>query len=98
MSTFSPVGSLLPDSLKQHKIEMATDRYTALQLWEEVLTGFLNKAADKTKAIDLHDGTLIVACLDEILAKEINGFLPMLTDALNRLAGKNIIKNIRIET
>lgn len=94
---FSQINNILPSVAKSHKLESALHNYKIRQQWETVVCSFLNNAKGLTKAINLKDGVLTVACLSKDVAYEIKLIAHRIIYALNQTLSKNLVFAIRVE-
>lgn len=94
---FSGIGQILPHTAKTYKLEHAMHRYQALSHWEKALLGFLPEGQGKTKAMDLQQGILVVACLCKEVAYQIKLLARKIITALNELVGRVIVYSLKIE-
>ena len=68
---FNSVGAVLPDRIKQYKLQKAFYKHQAIRFWQDAAHGFAEELGRETRAIDLKNGILIVACLSKELAYQI---------------------------
>lgn len=88
---------VLSQTAKQKKFEPALHRYQALKHWQEVAGEFLTEAKELTRATDLKNGILHIACLSKEIAYQLKLLASRIIYALNQAIGKNIIRAIQVE-
>lgn len=59
--------------------------------------GFAEELGKETKAIDLKNGILIVACLSKELAYQIKILAQRIIEYINQLIGKQVVYAISVE-
>ncbi len=94
---FTSIQKVLPNKLKQYKLEAAFYKHQAIKHWNEAAGKFINQAKDQTKAIDLKNGILVVACLSKELAYEIRMIVERIVYEINKLIGKSVVFGIHME-
>ncbi len=94
---FTKIGKILPNTIKQYKLEKSFYRHQALKHWETVAGKFFAEAREQVRAIDLKNGILTVACLSKDLAYEIKLLAKRIVDELNKLIGKLVVFAIHVE-
>lgn len=88
---FVKVGQVLTTAAKKYNLEQAVFRHQTLKHWDSVVSTFFDDAAGKTKALDLKDGVLVVACLCRDLAYQIKTLASRIIYMLNQLIGKTVV-------
>ena len=94
---FAKLDKILSATARQHKLEPAWQRYRALKHWQEAAGSFLDAAQELTRAIDLKDGILRVACLSREIAAQLKLLARRIIELLNNLLGKTVVRAIQIE-
>ena len=94
---FTPIKKVLPDRIKEYKLEKSFYRHQALRHWETAVCKFLDKAGRQTRAVDLKNGVLLVACLSKDLAYQIRLLAQRIVDEINQLIGKSVVFAIYTE-
>jgi len=94
---FTPIGKLLKKTAKDYNLESALYRHKTLAGWQKVAGGFIEEAAEKTKALDFNKGVLTVACLSREAAYKIKLMAEQIIVALNESIGKRVIYAIYVE-
>jgi hypothetical protein len=94
---FTKVGKVLPDRIKEYKLQKTFYKHQAIKHWDETAAHFFGDAWQQVKAVDLKNGTLIVACLSKELAYQIKLLAKRIIEKLNTLIGKNVVYVINVE-
>jgi len=91
------IDKVLSQTAKNYKLESAVHKYKALKAWEKAASGFIVEAKGQTKAIDLRQGILVVACLTKEIAYQIKLLAQRIIYEINKLLGKSIVFAISVE-
>jgi len=94
---YTKIDKVLSQTAKNYKLEAAVHKYKALKAWEKAAAGFIAEAKGQTKAIDLRQGILVVACLSKEIAYQIKLFAQRIVYEINKLLGKSIVFAISVE-
>ncbi len=94
---FNSVGAVLPGRIKQYKLQKAFYKHQAIRYWRDAAMGFAEELGKETKAIDLKNGILIVACLSKELAYQIKILAQRIIEYINQLIGKQVVYAISVE-
>lgn len=95
---FKSVGSVLPDRMKQYKLQKAFYKHQAIRYWKDAARSFADDLSKETKAIDLKNGILIIACLSKELAYQIKILSQRIIAHINQLIGKHVVYAIAVES
>ena len=82
---------------RDKKIDESFWRYKAMRHWSEAIVGYFEEAKELTQAIDLKNGTLVIACLSKELARKIKIFAEKILQSLNELLGRRVIYALVVE-
>ena len=94
---FYHINNIISKTAQERKLVGALNRYWAIKYWETAVSGFIKQATDCTKAVDLKNGILVVACLSKETAYQIKLLAQRIISTLNQLIGKQIIFGIKVE-
>jgi predicted nucleic acid-binding Zn ribbon protein len=94
---FTSIDKLLKNTAKEYNLESAIYRHKTITGWQKVAPGFIEEAAEKTKALDFNKGVLTVACLSREVAYKIKLMAEQIIAALNEIIGKRVIYAIYVE-
>ena len=94
---FNSIGAVLPDRIKQYKLQKAFYKHQAIRFWQDAAQGFAEELGRETRAIDLKNGILIVACLSKELAYQIRILAARIIEQINQLIGKQVVYAISVE-
>lgn len=94
---FESIDRVINRSAKEKKMMGAVNRYKTLKNWEKAASGFILQAGELTRALDLKNGVLFIACLSREVAYQIRLLASRIITALNQLVGKQVVFAIQIE-
>lgn len=94
---FTPMGNVLSDRIKEYKLQGAFYKHQALKYWASVIVGYVAEAKEQTRAIDLRNGVLVIACLSKDLAYQIKLLAQRIIAEINRLIGQSVVFAIYTE-
>lgn len=94
---FESIDRVIGRAAKEKKLLGAVNRYKTLKNWEKAAGGFITQAGELTRASDLKNGVLFVACLSREIAYQIRLLAPRIITALNHLVGKQVVFAIQVE-
>lgn len=94
---FTSVGNVLPNRIKEYKLQHAFYKHQAIKYWNEVAGKFVEQAKEQTRAIDFKNGVLLIVCLSKELAYEIRLIAARVINEINQLIGKLVVFAIHIE-
>jgi len=86
------IGTILPKALEDLGIAKRLDEFKALSLWEETVG---KKIAERSKAVDIQDKTLIVDVENNVWMQELVLLKPQIVKKLTRAAKDNRIRDVR---
>lgn len=92
MKQLKKIGAILPQALEDLGIAKRLDEFKALSLWEETVG---TKIAERSKAVDIQDKTLIVDVENNIWMQELVLLKPQIMKKLARAAKDNRIRDVR---
>ena len=95
--SFESLGRTINKVAQAKKLTGAVNRYKALKNWEAAVGGFIQEAKELTRALDLKNGVLRVACLSREIAYQIKLLAARIITALNQLVGKQVVYAIQVE-
>ncbi len=95
--SFESLERAIGHAAKEKKLVGAFNRYKVLKNWEKAASGFILEAKDLTRAMDLKNGVLLVACLDREIAYQIKLLAARIIFVLNQLVGKQVVFAIQVE-
>lgn len=95
--SFESLERAIGQAAKEKKLVGALNRYKALKNWEKAASGFILEAKNLTRAMDLKNGVLLVACLDREIAYQIKLLAARIIFVLNQLVGKQVVYAIQVE-
>ena len=94
---FAKIDKVIKQVSKGRDLQDALNKHQVLKYWEQIATVFLAEAKSLSKAIDLKQGRLTVACLSRELANKLYMFSEQIIFALNELIGRKVVYAIYIE-
>ena len=96
-SGFAKIDKVIKHSSTGSSFEEAFNKHQVIKYWEQIASAFLLEAKSLSKAVDLKQGKLIVACLSRELANKLYMFSEQIILALNDLIGRKVVYAIYIE-
>jgi predicted nucleic acid-binding Zn ribbon protein len=94
---YESIDKVISRSAKEKKMLGAVNRYKTLKNWEKAAGGFILQAGELTRALDLKNGVLFIACLSREIAYQIKLLASRIITVLNQLVGKQVVFAIQIE-
>ena len=94
---FTRIDKLLNTSAKKHNFEQVFYQHQAIHYWDKAASGFLEEAANSTKAVDFCKGVLTVACLSREVAAKLKLLAQRIIAILNELLGRRVVFALSLE-
>lgn len=91
------MGKVLSDRIQEYKLQPAFSKHQALKYWAKVVGAYLAEAKEQTRAVDLRNGVLVVACLTKDLAYQIKLLSHRIIAEINKLVGQVVVFAIHTE-
>ena len=79
------------------KLDESFWKYKALKSWDKAASNYFEEAAELSKATDLKNGVLFVACLSQDLSRKLKLFSQKIIELLNQLLGRKMVFALVIE-
>jgi len=95
--SFESLGRVIGKVAKEKKMVGAVNRYKILKNWDKAVGSFITQAADTTRALDVKNGVLFIACLNREVAYQIRLLAARIIELLNQLVGKRVVFAINVE-
>lgn len=92
MKHLKKIGTILPKALEDLGIAKRLDEFKTLSLWEETVG---KKIAERSKAVDIQDKTLIVDVENNVWMQELVLLKPRILKKFAKTAKNSPIKDIR---
>ena len=94
--TFTPISKIIPKAVKTAGITIKLDEAKLLENFDKVAVAiFGERVLKKIKPLYIKNGTLMVACLSDILAENIKHAEKKFLYELNKPFRKGVIEKIR---
>jgi len=94
---FESINKTIIKTAKEKKLVGALNKYKAIKNWDKAASSFISEAKEYSKAVDLKNGILVVACLSREIASQIKFIAQRIIEALNQLIGRQVVFAIHIE-
>ena len=94
---FVKIDKVISYHSQDKKLHDSLWRYRALKSWEQAVSEFFEEAKELSKAMDLKNGVLFVACLSKELAHKLKLFAEKIVETLNRLLGRIVVYALVVE-
>ncbi len=95
--SFESLGRVIGQVAREKKMVGAVNRYKILKNWERAVSSFITQAGDTTRALDVKNGVLFIACLNREVAYQIKLLAARIIELLNQLVGKQVVYAINVE-
>ena len=94
---FIKIDKVIKHQDRSKKIDESFWKYKALKNWGKAAGSFFEEAEKLSKATDLKNGVLFVACLSKELSRKLKLFSQKIIVLLNELLGRKIVFALVVE-